>query len=188
MEAALLPSLVPTLSQTWSGWGCQASSKPPPGDPLCPPPLAVGLESPADGVAWVALHGPWGAPPAGPRCAPEPAPAHQDWAFAIPSLPESAARVPFQRRRVWTQGSCRPVPPLRGVSCAACCPPQAGEWAKLCVSWIKDPLRFPPGSSHSGHVLVLLLTHFLPTCHVPASLISQPAHLLSSFPTMCMSS
>ena len=37
MEAALLPGLVPALSQTWSGWGCQASSKLPPGDPLRTP-------------------------------------------------------------------------------------------------------------------------------------------------------
>ena len=33
------------------------------------------------------------------------------------------------------------------------------------VSWVEDPLRFPPGSSHSGHALALLLTHFLPTHH-----------------------
>lgn len=163
MEAALLPGLVPTLSQTWSGWGCQASSKPPPGDPLCPPPLAVGLESPADGVAWVALHGPWGAPPAGPRCAPEPAPAPQDWAFAIPSLPESATRVPFQRRRVWTQGSRRPVPPLRGVSCAACCPPKQGSGQ----SSASLGSRTPSGSHQAAVTVATFWSYSSPTSSPP---------------------
>lgn len=49
------------------------------------------------------------------------------------------------------------------------------------VSWVEDPLRFLPGSSHSGHALASLLAHFLPT-HRETRLDLTASSLAELFP------
>ena len=188
MEAALLPGLVPTLSQTWSGWGCQASSKLPPGDLLRPPHhsqwawslLLMGLPGwPFMALGGLCLQAPGVllSLPLHPETGPLPSPHSPSLLQGCPFRgAESGHRVPAGLSH------------HSGVSVVLLAVPPSWGAGKALRLLGRGPARLPAGSSHSGHALVLLLTHLLPTCHVPALLISQPAHSPSSFPTTCTSS